>query len=28
VEGVGVLFGNQTNSPQSRLTRRHIFADT
>jgi hypothetical protein len=25
--GAGVAFGNQTNSPQSRLTRRHIFAD-
>ena len=27
VAGAGVAFGNQTNSPQSRLTRRHIFAD-
>jgi hypothetical protein len=27
VEGAGVAFGNQTNSPQSRLTRRNIFAD-
>ncbi len=27
VEGAGVMFGNQTNSPQSRLTRRNIFAD-
>ena len=27
VEGAGVIFGNQTNSPQSRLVRRHIFAD-
>jgi hypothetical protein len=27
VEGAGVVFGNQTNSPQSRATRRHIFAD-
>jgi Carboxypeptidase regulatory-like domain/TonB-dependent Receptor Plug Domain len=27
VEGAGVAFGNQTNSPQSRTTRRHIFAD-
>ncbi|MCU1234829.1 MAG: hypothetical protein JWP63_2796 [Candidatus Solibacter sp.] len=27
VEGAGVAFGNQTNSPQSRLVRRHIFAD-
>jgi hypothetical protein len=27
VEGAGVEFGNQTNSPQSRLVRRHIFAD-
>jgi Carboxypeptidase regulatory-like domain len=27
VEGAGVTFGNQTNSPQSRATRRHIFAD-
>lgn len=27
IEGVGVAFGNQTNSPQSRLTRRNIFAD-
>ena len=27
VEGAGVIFGNQTNSPQSRLTRRNIFAD-
>jgi hypothetical protein len=27
VEGAGVTFGNQTNSPQSRLTRRNIFAD-
>jgi hypothetical protein len=27
VEGAGVIFGNQTNSPQSRTTRRHIFAD-
>jgi hypothetical protein len=28
VEGTGVSFGNQTNSPQSRLVRRHIFADS
>ena len=27
VEGAGVVFGNQTNSPQSRLVRRNIFAD-
>ena len=27
VEGAGVAFGNQTNSPQSRLDRRNIFAD-
>jgi hypothetical protein len=27
VEGTGVAFGTQTNSPQSRLTRRNIFAD-
>jgi hypothetical protein len=27
VEGAGIEFGNQTNSPQSRLTRRNIFAD-
>ena len=27
VEGAGITFGNQTNSPQSRATRRHIFAD-
>lgn len=27
VEGAGVAFGNQTNSPQSRLVRRNIFAD-
>jgi hypothetical protein len=27
VEGAGIAFGNQTNSPQSRLTRRNIFAD-
>jgi hypothetical protein len=27
VPGAGVAFGNQTNSPQSRATRRHIFAD-
>jgi len=27
VEGAGVTFGNETNSPQSRLVRRHIFAD-
>ncbi|MBS1857593.1 MAG: TonB-dependent receptor [Acidobacteria bacterium] len=27
VEGAGITFGNQTNSPQSRNTRRHIFAD-
>jgi hypothetical protein len=27
VEGAGIAFGNQTNSPQSRLVRRHIFAD-
>src|SRR5258708_13046410 len=25
--GAGIIFGNQTNSPQSRATRRHIFAD-
>src|SRR5262249_49911120 len=27
IEGAGVIFGNQTNSPQSRFVRRHIFAD-
>jgi hypothetical protein len=27
VEGAGISFGNQTNSPQSRLVRRNIFAD-
>ncbi|HJZ96542.1 MAG TPA: TonB-dependent receptor [Candidatus Solibacter sp.] len=27
VEGAGVAFGNQTNSPQSRLVRRNIFDD-
>src|SRR5262245_27251526 len=27
VEGAGVIFGNQTNTPQSRLIRRHVFAD-
>lgn len=27
VEGTGFSFGNQTNTPQSRLLRRHIFAD-
>jgi len=27
VQGAGIEFGNQTNSPQSRLTRRNIFAD-
>ena len=27
VAGTGLSFGNQTNSPQSRLNRRHIFAD-
>ncbi len=27
VEGAGLIFGNQTNSPQSRLVRRHLFAD-
>ena len=27
VEGTGLSFGNQTNSPQSRILRRHIFAD-
>jgi hypothetical protein len=27
VEGAGIAFGNQTNSPQTRLVRRHIFAD-
>ena len=27
VEGAGVAFGNQTNSPQTRLTRRNILAD-
>lgn len=27
VPGAGIIFGNQTNSPQSRATRRHIFAD-
>src|ERR1035437_9080650 len=27
VEGAGVAFGNNTNSPQSRLVRRNIFAD-
>jgi hypothetical protein len=27
VEGAGIAFGNQTNSPQTRLVRRNIFAD-
>ena len=27
MKGAGVAFGNQTNSPQSRLMRRYIFAD-
>ena len=27
VDGTGLSFGNQTNSPQSRVLRRHIFAD-
>ena len=27
VDGTGLIFGNQTNSPQSRLVRRQIFAD-
>src|SRR5579864_1194594 len=27
VEGAGFAFGNQTNTPQSRVLRRHIFAD-
>jgi carboxypeptidase family protein len=27
VDGTGLSFGNQTNTPQSRLLRRHIFAD-
>ena len=27
VQGAGIEFGNQTNSPQTRLTRRNIFAD-
>ena len=27
VPGANIAFGNQTNSPQSRATRRHIFAD-
>jgi len=27
VEGTGLAFGNQTNTPQSRILRRHIFAD-
>lgn len=27
VEGTGLVMGNQTNSPQSRVLRRHIFAD-
>ena len=27
VEGTGLSFGNQTNAPQSRILRRHIFAD-
>jgi hypothetical protein len=27
VEGTGLAFGNQTNTPQSRVLRRHIFAD-
>ncbi|HLJ51465.1 MAG TPA: TonB-dependent receptor [Bryobacteraceae bacterium] len=27
VEGTGLSFGNQTNTPQSRVLRRHIFAD-
>jgi hypothetical protein len=27
VEGTGLVFGNQTNSPQSRLVRRHIVAN-
>jgi hypothetical protein len=27
VESSGLIFGNQTNAPQSRLVRRHIFAD-
>ena len=27
VEGAGFIFGNQINSPQSRLVRRHLFAD-
>jgi hypothetical protein len=27
VDGTGLAFGNQTNTPQSRILRRHIFAD-
>jgi len=27
VDGTGLAFGNQTNTPQSRVLRRHIFAD-
>ncbi len=27
VDGAGLVFGNEINSPQSRLVRRHIFAD-
>jgi len=27
IDGAGLIFGNQTNSPQSRLVRRHIFSD-
>ena len=27
VDGTGLSFGNQTNTPQSRVLRRHIFAD-
>ena len=27
VDGSGLSFGNQTNAPQSRILRRHIFAD-
>jgi hypothetical protein len=27
VDGTGLAFGNQTNTPQTRLLRRHIFAD-
>jgi hypothetical protein len=27
VDGTGLAFGNQTNTPQSRILRRHIYAD-